>query len=40
MWLDGNKKGLAAYLRGDRSSSEVIEYFERCGVPLPSRRAG
>ena len=39
MWLDGNKKALAAYLRGDRSSLEVTEYFERCGVRLPSRGA-
>jgi hypothetical protein len=38
MWLDGNKKALRTYLRGDRASPEVTGYFERCGVPLPSRR--
>jgi hypothetical protein len=39
MWLDGNKEALAAYLAGDRSSPTVAEYFERCDVPLPARRA-
>jgi hypothetical protein len=34
MHLDGNRDELAAYLRGDRCSRLVTEYFERCGVPL------
>ena len=34
MYLDGNLEALRAYLRGDRSSSTVIEYFTRCNVPL------
>jgi hypothetical protein len=34
MLLDGNKDALAAYLAGDRSSSNVREYFTRCRVPL------
>jgi hypothetical protein len=37
MWLDGNKQALAAYLSGDRSSSTVAAYFERCGALLPRR---
>jgi len=39
MWLDGNKQALATYLAGDRRSLGVTEYFERCGVPLPTNRA-
>jgi hypothetical protein len=38
MHLDGNKDALNAYLNGDRTSSLVTEYFERCGVPLPQFR--
>jgi hypothetical protein len=37
MWLDGNKEALAVYLAGDRSSPIVMEYFSRCGVPLPKQ---
>jgi hypothetical protein len=36
MWLDGNRQALAAYLGGDRRSPEVIDYFDRCEVPLPA----
>lgn len=39
MMLDGDRAGLASYLAGDRSSSNVIRYFERYAVPLISRRA-
>jgi hypothetical protein len=35
MYLEGNFEALALYHSGDRSSPEVIAYFERCGVPLP-----
>ncbi len=35
MHLDGNKEALRAYLRGDRCSALVTEYFERCGVAVP-----
>lgn len=35
MWLDGDRRALAAYLRGDRTSSLVTGYFDRCDVPLP-----
>ena len=34
MYLDGNLEALRAYLRGDRSSSTIIEYFTRCNAPL------
>jgi hypothetical protein len=34
MFLDGDLDALRAYLRGDRSSSTIIEYFARCDVPL------
>ena len=34
MYLDGNSEALAAYLRGDRQSSNVLAYFTRCNVPL------
>ena len=34
MFLDGDLEALRAYLRGDRSSSTIIEYFTRCNVPL------
>ena len=37
MWLDGDRRVLAAYLAGDRSSRVVTSYFERCRVPLPRR---
>lgn len=35
MFLDGDRRALAAYLAGDRSSSLVKMYFERVGVSLP-----
>ena len=35
MFLDGDRKALASYLAGDRSSHSVKMYFERVGVPLP-----
>jgi len=35
MFLDDDRIALAAYLCGDRASSGVKQYFERCGVPLP-----
>jgi Helix-turn-helix domain len=34
MYLDGDREVLGAYLRGDRSSTSVLAYFERCGVPV------
>ena len=34
MFLDGDREALTAYLRGDRSSTAVRAYFERCGVPV------
>ncbi len=37
MLLDGNKEALAAYLTGDRTSSMIKSYFDRCDVPLPGR---
>ena len=37
MLLDGNKEALAAYLTGDRSSSTIKSYFDRCDVPLLRR---
>jgi hypothetical protein len=37
MLLDGNKEALAAYLTGDRTSSMIKSYFDRCDVPLPRR---
>jgi hypothetical protein len=39
MYLDGNSEALAAYLRGDRCSASVVDYFERCNVPLLRRDA-
>jgi hypothetical protein len=39
MHLDGNREALSLYHAGDRHSPIVTEYFQRCGVPLPSRRA-
>jgi hypothetical protein len=39
MWFDGNTVALSAYLRGDRTAPIIVEYFERCGVPLVGRRA-
>ena len=35
MLLDGDEAALAAYLKGDRISRAVTEYFVRCDVPLP-----
>lgn len=32
MLLDGDGKALASYLAGDRNSSSVFPYFERCGL--------
>jgi hypothetical protein len=32
MLLDGNGPALGAYLTGDRTSSNVVAYFERCGL--------
>jgi hypothetical protein len=34
MFLDGDREALTACLRGDRSSTAVRAYFERCGVPV------
>jgi hypothetical protein len=34
MFLDGDRDALAAYLRGDRSSPTIIEYFARYNVSL------
>jgi hypothetical protein len=39
MYLDGDSEALAAYLRGDRQSSNVLVYFTRCNVPLFRRAA-
>lgn len=36
MLLEGNDAALAAYLKGDRSSPLVTDYFARCDVPCPS----
>jgi Helix-turn-helix domain len=33
MFLDGDQDALAAYLRGDRTSPTIIEYFARCDCP-------
>jgi hypothetical protein len=38
MFLDGDPDALSAYLRGDRCSRAVVEYFERFFLPLPVRR--
>ena len=47
LFLSGEHQALTAYLRGDRQSPEIVEAFERHGVPcrghrgqrdLPSRR--
>lgn len=38
MVLNGDGEALAAYLAGDRTSRTVVDYFERCNVPLPRRR--
>lgn len=38
MFLDGDQEALAAYLRGDRSSSTVIAYFERRDAVLSRRK--
>ena len=37
MLLDGNKEVLTAYLSGNRTSSMIKNYFDRCDVPLPRR---
>jgi hypothetical protein len=34
MFLDGDRDALMAYLRGDRGSPTVIEYFSRYNVSL------
>ena len=39
MYLDGDSEALAAYLRGVRHSASVVDYFERCNVPLLRRAA-
>src|SRR5437660_1429582 len=39
MFLDDDRRALAAYQAGDRSSSPVKEYFERVGVSLPGLAA-
>jgi hypothetical protein len=36
MWLDGDRRSLAAYLAGDRSGPLVKPYFERAGILLAS----
>ncbi|MGY3472453.1 hypothetical protein [Bradyrhizobium ottawaense] len=40
MFLDGDMAALAAYHSGDRSSSEVAQYFERFGLPASKPSAG
>ena len=35
MFLDGDREALASYLRGDRISRSVLEYFERYRVQAP-----
>jgi hypothetical protein len=35
MHLDDDRKALAAYLAGNRSSAAVLAYYSRHGVPLP-----
>jgi Helix-turn-helix domain len=35
MFLDGDREALAAYLRGDRTSPMIAEYFASCRVPVP-----
>lgn len=43
MFLDGDKRALAAYLAGDRESELVAGYFKRVGlspVVLPAQVAG
>jgi hypothetical protein len=39
MHLEANHDALSLYHAGDRSSTTVTAYFERCGVPLPRRGA-
>ena len=34
LFINGQTEALAAYHRGDRSHPEVVETFERLGVPL------
>jgi hypothetical protein len=34
MLLEGNKPALVRYLGGDRSSTDIVDYFERFGVTL------
>jgi hypothetical protein len=38
MLLDANKAALAKYLAGDRSCSDLIDYFERCDASLAKGR--
>lgn len=38
MFLEGDRKALDAYLRGDRSSRAVLTYFAQYQVPLSSQR--
>jgi hypothetical protein len=32
MFMDGDKRALNAYLRGDRTSPNVVRYYERLGL--------
>jgi hypothetical protein len=32
MFMDGDKQALNAYLRGDRTSPNVVRYYERLGL--------
>jgi hypothetical protein len=40
MHLEGDREALKLYHQGDRSSSRVGAYFERCGIPLSVFQAG
>lgn len=35
MFMEGDDKALARYLRGDRTSPAIIAYFERFGITPP-----
>ena len=37
LYLSGETKGLAAYLRGDRSHPHVVAAYARHNVPLPKQ---
>ena len=39
MYLEGDSEALEAYLRGDRQSAFVVDYFERFNIPLLRRDA-